>query len=191
MWDRIRKAYLLRIWGAYMQKAQAIIHILITLFLIKVVFIGWQSELTDNEKRELLTMFPEEHINSISLYHGSIIREIGGGAMASCGVVFTDEKYRHEIPILIHEYAHTLQMNKNCLNSMREGIILQFKRGGNNIYSYNISDQEFTMEQEAQIVQDWYYLNEGHGMWTTFCIDCTSDNLTLGRYDLLKSKILE
>ena len=165
----------------------------IILFLtILNYFLREEFYLNEEEERALLEFFPKEHLNKITLYEGGVIS--WGASKIFFNNVYinprTDPQFANRSSIasqslLVHEAMHTWQSRKGGYIKMDiEALYYQFisflKYGSRNyayLYSINQSIESLHVEQEAELVDDYFSLKYEPGKFYIFCTDC--ENLSI------------
>ena len=148
------------------------------------VLLRKEVPLEEKQRQELLKLFPSELVNSINIYKGGVVP--WGAPKATCGKIYYDktsysgkEFLTNPLSIssltsLVHETTHQYQYKKGFLSCVKSGassILHQFRafllHGSRNyayLYPLNTDNNIFSPkgyynpEQEAEIVEDYYYL---------------------------------
>jgi len=168
--------------------------ILLLLFLVSLnIRMRERIYLDDFQKNVLLNFFSEEHIDSIKFYRGGMVSL--GSTRVLCNNIyfnprtssyfFEDNISSDSLSFLVHETTHTFQSRKSCLSvvvsSLSNQLFAYFKHGSRNyayLYSINESLENFNVEQEASLVEDYFQLSFADENQTIYinCLNC--DNYT-------------
>ncbi|MSS74497.1 hypothetical protein EXS72_02550 [Candidatus Pacearchaeota archaeon] len=155
-------------------------------------FLREEFYLNHEEKQALLEFFPEEHLNKINWYNGGVIS--WGASKIFFNNVYINPRTTPQFAnrssiesqsLLVHETMHTWQSRKGGYIKMDiEALYYQFisflKYGSRNyayIYSINQSIDSLNVEQEAELVDDYFSLKYETEEFYIRCIDC--ENLSI------------
>lgn len=151
--------------------------------------------LNEEQERKLLKVFPEDHLKKIRFYEGGILAI--GSTKVVCNAVYINQRTSYSffenqtsptsITLLVHETTHTWQNRKGCLTNSIEALESQFQayllQGDRNyayVYSLNTTLAELNPEQEATVIEDYYWLVfENGSISETYCYDCKEDTENL------------
>tara|TARA_Y100000034_G_C6885657_1_gene406634 strand:+ start:739 stop:1398 length:660 start_codon:yes stop_codon:yes gene_type:complete len=164
--------------------------IIILLIILNIILRDIQPK--DNYKSELLKIFPEEFTNTnFKIYKGGIIPTFS--SITLCKSIYFKPSDIKDINktnrLLIHEATHLYQVKKGfskCISNGASSLFHQFRvylshgsRGYAYLYPLNPDNNIFSPksyynpEQEASMVEDYYYLKfqEGNVSYTN-CYKC-------------------
>lgn len=183
--------------------------ILIIVFFIVNAFLREKVILKEKDLDELKKIFPENRLSDIKVYKKGLISI--GVSKTFCKSIYInvkdspnflkDENYNNDILLLVHETTHTYQSKtiplciKTGISSIYNNLISYLRYGSRHYaYVYNLSEENYNPEQEASIIEDYFYLNFQNGDSSyIICGDCSniSDYELIKYLELKKSSILE
>ena len=187
-----------------------IIILIIVLFFIINNILRKEVSISNNQIENLNKIFPNEHINNIKLYKGGLF-SIGSTKVICKSIYFEnsdlgtyffeDQDSNESLVLLVHETTHTYQARTpiKCIKMTFSSLYNQFfaylKHGSRNFaYYYNISEENYNPEQEASIIEDYFFLKLMNGnIIQTSCYDCDvyEKEELVNILEIKKSKILE
>ncbi|PIN93897.1 hypothetical protein COU54_01210 [Candidatus Pacearchaeota archaeon CG10_big_fil_rev_8_21_14_0_10_31_24] len=186
-------------------KILAYITLFLILLLILLIFINilLRNEilLTSYQKDSLKNIFPQNHIESVRFYEGGLLSIGSTKTICKSIYILPNEKGKHiinnpeseeAILLIVHEVTHTFQGKRidSCIKMSLSSLYAQFRaflKYGSRNYAYyyplNLSFDIFNRkyfynpEQEASIIEDYYYLKFLDGnLSNTNCYDCSKNS---------------
>lgn len=156
-----------------------ILIIILFLFIILNIILRKEIQLKNNDINTLEKIFPREHLENIKIYEKGLFSI--GSTKAICKSIYFEDPYSDEsISLLVHETVHTYQAKtltrciKMSVSSLYNQFIAFLKYGSRNFaYYYSIDKISYNPEQEAAIIEDYFYLKFlNRDISNIYCSDC-------------------